>query len=52
MVQGSIWTKFKLIVEHVYKVDIEEVLGKVSKYKATNTKLHQDTKKDLFYLCN
>jgi hypothetical protein len=43
--------KTELTIEHICEVDIEEVFGKVSKYKTTNTKLHQDTKKDL-RLCN
>lgn len=39
--------KTKLTVGHICEADIEEVFGKVSKYKTTNTKLHQDTKKNL-----
>jgi hypothetical protein len=43
--------KIEFTIEHICKIDIEEVFGKVSKYKTTNTKLHQDTKKD-FHLCS
>ncbi len=45
-------SKTKLTVEHVYKAYVEKVFGKVSKYKTTNTKLHQDTKKNLLRFCS
>jgi hypothetical protein len=44
--------KTKLTTEHVYKAYIEKVFGKVSQYKTTNMKLHQDTKKSLLRFCS
>jgi hypothetical protein len=39
--------KLEFIVEHICKTNIEEVFGNLSKFKTTNTKLHQDMKKDI-----
>jgi hypothetical protein len=39
--------KIELTLRHICEANIEEVFRKVSKYKTTNTKLHQDTKKNL-----
>jgi DNA-binding Lrp family transcriptional regulator len=39
-----------LISKHVYEVDLEEVFGKVAKFKTTNSKLHPKTKKELISL--
>jgi len=44
--------KSELIIEHVTQADIEEVFGKVAKFKTTNIHLHVDTKKKLLHLCS
>ncbi len=41
-----------ITAKEVYEVDIEEVFGKVVKFKTTNIQLHANTKKDLLYLCS
>jgi hypothetical protein len=44
--------KSKFTIEYVPQADIEEVFGKVAKFKTTNTHLHVDTKKKLLHLCS
>jgi hypothetical protein len=44
--------KCDIIANEVSEADIKEVLGKVVKFKITNTQLHANTKKDLLHLCS
>ncbi len=42
--------KCDIIAKEVFEVYIEEVFGKVAKFKTINIWLHANTKKDLFHL--
>jgi hypothetical protein len=43
--------KFDLTLKEVCEADIEEVFGKMAKFKTTNIQLHVNTKKKLLELC-
>jgi hypothetical protein len=44
-------SKFDLTPKEVCEANIEEVFGKVVKFKTMNTQLHANTKKELLELC-
>jgi hypothetical protein len=49
---SSLNPKSEFTIKHVIEANIEEVFGKVTKFKTTSIHLHVDTKKKLFHLCS